>query len=192
MNNPLLEPIHGVSLFDYAVVCAKIAAGINQTDILKTLGIETAIYEEASALWVARMQEDSTWVVTMEFGKYFGEVDNHPKLKDLKVVLSKEGSENLEKLKTDRYFYEELCGARIAAYNYGLDGAQWILDKYGINLGDFQLVAVIWSNEHQKDIESENYENIRHFTDYQLNKQNKYAEMFAKEQGGNIADDIEF
>lgn len=192
MNNPLLEPIHGVSLFDYAAVSAKIAAGIAQTDVLKTLGIESAIYEEASALWVARMQEDSTWAVTMEFGKYFGEVENHPKLKDLKVAVSKEGNENLEKLKTDRYFYEELCGARVAAYNYGLDGAQWILDNYDINLGDFQTIAVKWSTDNQKDVDSQNYENVKHFTNYQLEKQNEYAERFAKEQGGNIADDIEF
>lgn len=192
MNNPLLEPIHGVSLFDYAAVSAKIAAGIAQTDVLKTLGIESAIYEEASALWVARMQEDSTWEVTMEFGKYFGEVDNHPKLKDLKVAISQEGNENLEKLKIDRYFYEELCGARTAAYNYGLDGAQWIQDNYDINLGDFQTIAVKWSADNQKDVDSQNYENIKHFTNYQLEKQNEYAEKFAKEQGGNIADDIEF
>lgn len=192
MSNTLLEPIHGVSLFDYAVVSAKIGAGVPRTDILQALGIEVAIYEEASALWVARMQEDSTWEVTMEFGKYFGEVDNHPKLKDLKVAVSEEGNENLKKLKSDRYFYEELCGARQAAYDYGFDSAQWILDNYDINLGDFQSVAMQWSNDNQKYLADGNHEMILHFTNYQVEKQNEYAEKFAAEQGGNVADDIDF
>ena len=70
------------------------------------------------------------------FGKCFGKVESHPKLGHLQPNVSQEGIENLEKLKTDRYFYEELCGARIAAYQYGLDGAQWIQDNFGINLGE--------------------------------------------------------
>lgn len=192
MNNPLLEPIHGVSLFDYAVVCAKLGAGIPQTDILRILGVEAAVYEEASVLWVARMQEDSTWQVTTEFGKYFGEVDNHPKLKNLKANTSTEGNENLEKLKSDRYFYEELCGARIAAFNYGLDGSQWIQDNYGINLGDFQTVASQWGNVQKEEMDNENYENIQHFSNYQQEKVTQYSEKFAHEQGGNVADDIDF
>ena len=61
MSNPLLEPIHGVSLYDYAAVSAKIASGIDPKAIYKALGIESAVYEEASALWVTRMQEDSTF-----------------------------------------------------------------------------------------------------------------------------------
>lgn len=192
MNNPLLEPIHGVSLFDYAVVSAKLGAGIPQTDILRILGVEAAVYEEASALWVARMQEDSTWQVTTEFGKYFGEVDNHPKLKNLKAATSDEGNENLEKLKSDRYFYEELCAARIAAFNYGLDGSQWIQDNYGINLGDFQTVASQWGNVQKEEMDNENYENIQYFSNYQQEKVVQYSEKFANEQGGNVADDIDF
>lgn len=192
MNNPLLEPIHGVSLFDYAVVSAKLGAGIPQADILRILGVEAAVYEEASALWVGRMQEDSTWEVTMEFGKYFGEVDNHPKLKDLKAATSDEGNENLEKLKTDRYFYEELCGARIAAFNYGLDGSQWIQENYGINLGEFQTVASQWGNVQKEEMDNENYESIKLFTNYQQEKVVQYSEKFANEQGGNVADDIDF
>jgi hypothetical protein len=192
MSNTLLEPIHGVTLFDYAAVSAKIAAGISQSDVLNTLGIEVAIYEEASALWVARMQEDSTWEVTMEFGKYFGEVDNHPKLKNLKVATSDEGNQNLEKLKTDRYFYEELCGARQAAHEYGIDGAQWVLDNYDINLGDFQSVAMHWANDNQKYMAAGDHESIMHFANYLVEKQEEYAEKFAEEQGGNVADDIDF
>lgn len=192
MSNPLLEPIHGVSLYDYAAISAKMASGIPQEDILKALGIEKAVYEEASAIWVTRMQEDSTFEVVTVFGQHFGDIENHPKLKDLKAETSAEGTANLEKLKTDRHFYEELCGARVAAYEYGMDGAQWILDNYGITLGDFQAVAQHWAAVHHQEAANEDYETIHYWSNYTQAKQAKYAEKFAQEQGGNIGDDVEF
>lgn len=191
MSNPLLEPIHGVSLYDYAAVSAKIASGIDPKAIYKALGIEPAVYEEASALWVTRMQEDSTFEVSILFGQYFSEADKHPKLNGLQAEVSEEGKANLEKLKTDRYFYEELNGARQAAYEYGYDGAQWIQDNFGISLGDFQAVAMKWSEVQAAEMTS-NTDNIHHFIGYQQKKQAEYAAKFASEQGGNVADDVEF
>ena len=188
MSNLLLEPIHGITLQDYAVISAKMAAGIDEAEILKALGIEKAVFEEASALWIARMQEDSTFEVTTLFGQYFAEPDKHPKLGNLKAEVSAEGMANLEKMKTDRYFYEELNGARQAAYSYGYDGAQWIQDNFGINLGDFQSVAMLW----MPLTADEEYDTIRHYLDYREQKEKEYTEKFAFEQGGNIADDVEF
>ncbi len=85
MSNPLLEPIHGVSLQDYGAISAKLAAGMSQSEIAKALGIEEALLEEASALWVTRMQEDESFEVTTKFGEYFGQADQHPKLSQLTV-----------------------------------------------------------------------------------------------------------
>ncbi|RZJ78636.1 MAG: hypothetical protein EOO47_13215 [Flavobacterium sp.] len=188
MNNPLLEPIHGVTLFDYAAICGKTAAGIPEADLLKAIGIEKSVYEEASALWIARMQEDSTWEVTTKFGEYFASVDTHPKLGNLQGDVSEEGKNNLEKLKNDRYFYEELNGARQAAYEYGIDGAQWVQDNFGINLGDFQSVAMQW----MPITSNEEYETMKVYLDYRQQKQDEYAAKFAADQGGNVADDIDF
>lgn len=192
MSNSLLEPVHGVSLYDYAAAAAKMATGIDQKEICKTLGIELAVFEEASALWVARMQEDSTFEVSILFGQYFSEADKHPKLSGLQAQVSEEGKANLEKMKTDRYFYEELNGARQAAYDYGYDGAQWIQDNFGISLGDFQSVAMKWSEVQNEEVTNNNTDNVHHFIDHQQKKQEEYAAKFASEQGGNVADDVEF
>ncbi|HPZ87563.1 MAG TPA: hypothetical protein PLQ32_05645 [Flavihumibacter sp.] len=192
MSNPLLEPVHGVSLYDYAAITAKLSAGIDIIDLCKAMGIEPAVYEEASAIWVSRMQEDGTFEVTMKFGEYFGEAENHPKLKNLQVARSAEGEANLEKLATDRYFYEELSGARTAAYQYGLDGTQWILDNFGINLGDFQSVAMKWMEVQNAEMAKGNHESTMHFAHYQQQKAEEYGQKFAAAQGGNVADDVEF
>ena len=192
MSNPLLEPIHGISLRDYAAISAKMASGVEESEICRALSIEPPVLQEASTLWIARMREDSTWEVTTLFGQYFGEVDNHPVLSKLQANVSEKGKVNIEKMKTDRYFYEELNGARQAAYAYGYDGAQWILDNFGINLGDFQAVAMHWMKVQNEEMAKGNNDYIMHFIQYQQQMKEEYSKKFAAEQGGNVADDVQF
>lgn len=188
-NNPFLEPVHGISLRDYTAMCLKISAGVDYNEVCRAMGIESVIWEELNTIWPQRMGEDTSFTVTTLFGQYYAENVTVPQLENVKAEVSEEGLANLEKIKTDRYFYEELAGARQAAYEYGIDGAQWILDNYGINLADFQSVAMQWMTEQNQNWNSEE---IVRFSDYQQEKQKEYATKFAAEQGGNIADDVEF
>lgn len=188
-NNPLLEPVHGINLRDYSAICAKLGSGVDENDIYKAFGIDSTIWGEINTVWPARMAEDTTFSIAVLFGQYFGEADQHPKLQGVKSNLSEEGEANLERLKNDMYFYYELSGARQAAYEYGLDGAQWILENFGIGLGDFQSVAMKYMELQNQNFDS-NY--VRECLDYQDEKQAEYAEKFAAEQGGNVADDVEF
>lgn len=187
-ENPLLAPIHGVTLEDYGAACAKLGSGLNEADVMKALGVELPVWQEVNLLWAERMKEDSTFHIAILFGQYFGAADQHPKFSNLKPVVSAEGAGNIEKIKTDKDFYQELEVARQVAYEYGLDGAQWVLDKYGINLGDFQIAASIWNEQIHKDIQA-NYQGYNQSQDaYRA----KYQQLFADAQGGNVADDIEF
>lgn len=188
-NNPLLAPVHGINLRDYSAICAKLGSGVDENDIYKAFGIDATIWGEINTVWPARMAEDTTFSIAVLFGQYFGEADQHPKLQGVKTNLSEEREANLERLKNDVYFYYELSGARQAAYEYGLDGAQWILDNFGIGLGDFQSVAMKYMELQNQNFDS-NY--VRECLDYQDEKQAEYAEKFAAEQGGNVADDVEF
>ncbi|GGH71610.1 hypothetical protein HNQ91_003262 [Filimonas zeae] len=187
-NNPLLEPIHGISLYDYSAANARLANNVPVEDVCKALGIEQPVWEEVNDLWVKRMQEDGEFVVATQMGNYFAQADQHPKLGSLKAAAAAADQGNLQQLAADRYFYEELNGAREAAYEAGLDGAQWILENYGISLGDFQQVAMQWSQVMQQ----EGYETMNQYLQYRQEKKDEYAARFAEEQGGNVADDIEF
>ncbi|MBZ4192641.1 hypothetical protein K7B07_27280 [Niabella sp. 3A5MI-3] len=192
-GNALYDPIHGVSLYDYAALAHAMAKGIPEETVLRTFGIEKPVWDEVNLLWPERMKQDPTYGIMTKYGEYFAAADQHPKLSKLKPeaapAVAGSSGDNLEKLKTDRYFYEELCGARTAAYEYGLDGAQWILENYGINLSDFQAVAMDWMTAQNQTF---NMTDVQHYMDYQLQKQKEYSEKFAAEQGGNIADDVEF
>lgn len=188
-DNPYLEPIQGITLRDYSAANAKIAAGVPVEDIVKALGVEKPVWDEASTLWVTRMQEDSTFTVINLMSQYFAEAGQHPKLGSLQGQVSGAGADNLQRMRDDVYFYHELAGARQAAYEYGLDGAQWIQDNYGINLSDFQSVAMQWMEDSNKNWNSER---IMELNDYETSQKEIYAEKFAAEQGGNAADDINF
>ena len=178
----MLQPIHGVSLQDYAAAASKMANGMSADEVCKRLGIDMPIWDEANQLWVKRMQQDQTMAVMSLYGQYYGSADTHPKFNDSVKESNQEG-DYLSKIQNDEAFYYELCGARQAAYEAGLDGAQWIQDNYGISLGDFQSVAMKWMA---------NMGNIEKMLRYQEQKQREYAEKFSKEMGGGVADDIEF
>jgi hypothetical protein len=187
-ENPLLAPIHGITLEDYSAACAKLGSGLSEADIAKALGVELPVWQEANLLWPERMKQDSTYHIVTLFGQYFGAADQHPKFSSLKPVASAGGSDNIEKIKTDKDFYQELEVARQVAYEYGFDGAQWILDKYGISIGDFQIAASLWSDQILKDAQADSGGYNQSQDAYRA----KYQQLFADAQGGNLADDIEF
>jgi hypothetical protein len=188
MAEDYLEPIHGISLKDYAAMAKKMVAGVDEARIFKAMGIDRAIWDELNTLWPQRMAEDPSFQVSILYSQYFADESPHPKLDNIKADISPEGAANLERIKSDRYFYEELAGARGAAYEYGLDGAQWILENYGINLADFQAVAMKYGEENKIIGDEKMLEYLR----YQDAKKAEYAEKFAAERGGNVADDVEF
>ncbi|MDR2790484.1 MAG: hypothetical protein LBB59_05870 [Campylobacteraceae bacterium] len=186
----ILEPIHGISFEDYAQMAMKLTSGASEEQICKAMGIDSAVWDEVNTLWTQRMKEDATFKLVTLYGQYWSAGVTNPKLANLEANVSPEGKANLERIKTDRYFYEELCGARNAAYAYGLDGAQWILENFGITLGDFQSVAMQYMSKRANG--EEDIVETKEFLEYQQEKQKEYEAKFAAQRGGDIAGDIEF
>ncbi|MBO9728715.1 MAG: hypothetical protein J7623_08765 [Chitinophaga sp.] len=187
-ENPLLAPIHGISLEDYSAACAKMGSGLSEEQVASALGVELPVWQEVNLLWPERMKQDETYHIITLFGQYFGQADQHPKFSNLQPTLSAEGADNTARIKTDKAFYAELEVARQVAYDYGQDGAQWILDNYGIPLGDFQVAASNWNEQIHRDIEAD----FEGYNAQQAAYRAKYEKFFAAAQGGNVADDIEF
>jgi hypothetical protein len=187
-ENPLLAPIHGITLEDYSAACAKIGSGLSEQDIATALGVELPVWQEANLLWPERMKQDETFHIVTLFGQYFGQADQHPKFNGLKPNTSAAGTDNTTRIKEDKDFYQELEVARQVAYDYGIDGAQWIADKYGIQLGDFQVAASIWNASLHQELASD----FEGYTERQDAYRTQYQALFAAAQGGNVADDIEF
>lgn len=186
-NNPLLQPIHGITLQDFAAIAYYLGTGMDMDTMLKALGAEKALWDEANVLWTKRMQEDTTFAVVNLYGKYFQEAEKHPKLSAAKPEVSEKGAETLQRMKEDRHFFIDVQAELNAAYEYGIDGAQQMLDKYGIHVGDMATISAYYT-----EVDGSNYEQTNHFAILLDKKMKEYADKYAQEQGGNIADDIEF
>lgn len=190
-SNPLLTPIHGISLNDYAAIAMNLT-NFQEEDLFTAFGIDLAIWQEINTLWPKRMQEDTTFTVATLYSQSFMEAGNHPVIDTLrkeKGSTSEEKNENILQLRTDKYFYIELEAARTAAYQYGIDGAQWIEDNFGISLMDFQAAAMEWMTQQNHNFDSNLIMEDHRFRE---EKENEYKTKFAAEQGGDLADDIAF
>lgn len=186
-NNPLLQPIHGVTLQDFAAIMYYLGTGMDINTMAKALGVDNAAWEEANILWSKRMQEDSTFAVVNLYGQYFKEAEQHPKLSAAKPEQSGLAKETLEKMKADRYFFLDVQAEFNASTDYGIDGAQQMLEKYGIHPADLGSIMIYYA-----DIDKGDPEASAPYDRYLDKKIKEYADKYAKEQGGNIADDIEF
>lgn len=190
-SDPLLEPIHGISLEDYAIIVKNVTL-FDLDVLLSAFGIDVAIWQEVNILWPDRMAEDSTFKLFTLYGEYFSTQSNSEIINRLKAehgVLFETNQENLDRMRTDKYFRMELEAARTVAYEYGIDGAQWIEDNYGISLIDFQSVVGMCATERNLNFDSRQ---IMEDNAFEEQKVDEYRAKFAAEQGGNIADDIDF
>ena len=90
-SNPMLQPIHGISLQDYAAAASKMTNGMSAEEVCKRLGIDMPVWDEANQLWVKRMQQDQTMAVMSLYGQYFGSANTHPKFSDSKIHQTRRG-----------------------------------------------------------------------------------------------------
>lgn len=144
LNDPMLQPVRNISFRDYAAMTVKMTAGANPEQVFAAMDTTEAAYTEASKVWIERLQGDASGKMAQLYGKYYAEADKHPKLQQLTSSLSAEGQANLTRLKTDRYYYYEMEGARDAAKAAGLKENDWIMEKYGIPHAEFQAAFAQW------------------------------------------------
>jgi len=191
MENTLLQPIHNITLEDYAAIALKLSSGIELEAILQVLDVTASQYEEASNTWNERMAQDETYELSMLYGQYFTTAVNHPKLSALQLQTSSEAQQNLDKMKADRYYFERMTALRQAAYNHGVDGAAYLLEHYGITLGDFQVITL----HYHPRVEDPNFdfEEMHHFMEYRAAQEKIYDQIFTENLGvPDLGEGIEF
>lgn len=149
-DNPVLQPIQGVTLSDYTQINLKMAEAADLSTVLGAMGIDPVVWAEASQGWVDRMSSDLTYVVSTEFGRLYQLGITDPRLTGVSGAIQTTNPANLERLRSDRTFVQELSGGRTAAYNAGLDGNAWMMDTFGVSPTDFQQAENGWGQEYQQ------------------------------------------
>lgn len=190
-NDPQLQPVHGITIFDYAAGAAKLGAGCTEEQVCRALGVERPMWDEAQTTWNNRMRDDKSFNVVNVYSKYFGKVQEHEKLGNLQPenapatqVESETAKANLQRLENDKYYFFEIQGAIQAAYDNGIDGAQWLIDHLGLTVSQVNSAGTKWMGD---------FNTLAAMVDYQEEKKKAYSKQFARESGTDgVADDINF
>lgn len=191
-NDPNLQPVHGISIADYAAGAAKLGEGCSKEQVCAALGVELPMWDEAETIWNNRMRDDATYNVVNVYSKYFGKASEHGKLAGLVAdnapatdVPEGDAAAHLQRLETDKNYFFEIQGAMEAAYAQGMDGAQWLIDNLGLTVAQVNGAGT----KYMSDMNT-----MAQMMGYQEQKKAEYSERFAKENnaGGGIADDINF
>jgi hypothetical protein len=157
MSKNLTEPIHGVTFETYATINAAMAQGKTQGDLLKEYGIENVAWDKASAGWVERMREDSSFALMTEYGKYFmgagaGQFGATAK-QVVPIVGTHNGAKGDEPMSLEQYV--EIMCAQGAAAAQGKDVIA-VAESYGINAADYATVGLYWSSKMSSDMDVAN------------------------------------
>lgn len=190
-NDPNMQPVHGITIADYAAGAAKIGAGCSKEQVCAALGVERPMWDEAETIWNNRMRDDTTYNVVNVYSGYFGKASAHEKLGSLKpanapatTVPSGEAAAHLERLETDKHYFFEIQAALEAAYANGMDGAQWLIDNLGLTVAQVNGAGTKYMND---------FNTMAEMMDFQEKKKAEYSKRFANEnQTGGIVDDINF
>ena len=68
---PLLKPVEGVSLKQWAGTQSLIAQGLSREKACRKMGVKVEKLDRVSKIWTDRMRNDKTFTITTEFSKYF-------------------------------------------------------------------------------------------------------------------------
>ena len=181
----MLDPVHGITLEDWAAANAKLASGAELDDILRVLGLEKPQWDEINAVWLARMSADTTFSIVTLYGSAFTN-SNIGKFAGADLGSAPD-SPNKALAKESLALYAEIFCAQSTAYQFGMDGSQYVKDQWGLTLGDWAEIGAHWNPVMRDDMQM-----MREYSDLMDTYNAKYQAQFAAAQGGNVGDDIEF
>ncbi|MEM6731587.1 MAG: DUF6620 family protein [Myxococcota bacterium] len=166
----LLDPVHGISLEDWAAGNAKIVAGSTLGEVLAVLGVESPAWDAANAEWQGRMSRDTTFAIAKVYGEAFQDSN-----------IGKFASEQKQSGAPCDFETWVRVGVHMAkGTEQGLD-PQGILQTHGMTVNDWSAAGAYWSVEFQRD--------LAQYYELHGELQAKYEKIYA---AGSVADDIDF
>ena len=67
MGNPLLEPVEGITLDQWAEANAKIASGTATEEAIKSIGADMPKWDRVNAEWLTRMSNDTSFTISQKY-----------------------------------------------------------------------------------------------------------------------------
>ncbi|MBI5536610.1 MAG: hypothetical protein HY898_28070 [Deltaproteobacteria bacterium] len=163
-SSPLMAPVEGVTLEQYAHLCAQAASGISQQDFVSVLaqaGMDKAKFDRVAAGWTDRMKKDPDFVVTNEYSKFFAAAPPPPG-----------AAPRLDPSTVSFEMFCEIMGAQTAWSTQGKDVNAMIKQVFNMTALDWSNVSSFWSPKMMTDMNL-----AMRMSDLMMRAQQKYMAM---------------
>lgn len=140
------EPVHGISLQQWAVAQAQIAQGAEPGPVVEQLGIDDATWQAVSAEWNDRMSRDTTATIATEYGKAFagGGAGQFGAAGEAAAEAMESGGDPAGDPPISIEQWVEIEVAQSVGYEQGRDAAE-ILAGFGMTPADWGMASAWWS-----------------------------------------------
>ncbi len=176
MGNPLLDPVEGVTIEQWAGVNAKIVAGTPTDEAIKEIGIDAPKWDRVNNEWLTRMRNDTSFTISRIYSAAFNAAPAAP------AAAATGGAAPVS---PESYPFEKWIEAMVAQDVLGKQGrdAQDVLKDFGLTVSDYSKVSAYWNGKMMTD-----------YT-YAMKMQtlmNEYKAKYESMGAGNAHKDLDF
>lgn len=172
MSNPLLDPVEGVTLDQWAAVNAQLASGVSTEEAIKGIGVDMPKWDRVNNEWLTRMRNDTSFVISQKYAAAFNT-----------TATGNLGSGS--QVNADSFPFEKYIEAMVAQDVLGKQGrdAQDVLKDFGLTVADYSNISSYWSGKMMTD-----FSLAMKMSQLDAEYRKKYESMAP----GNAHSDIEF
>lgn len=140
MGNPILDPVEGITLDQWASTNAKLASGVATEEAIKGIGVDMPKWDRVNAEWLTRMSNDTTFTISQKYAAAFNQ----------------NASGNLgsgSQVTGDSFPFEKYVEVMVAQDVLGKQGrdAQDVLKDFGLTVADYSNISSYWSGKMMTD-----------------------------------------
>ena len=140
MSNPVLDPVEGITVEQWAGVNAKLASGVPTEEAIKSIGADMPKWDRVNNEWLTRMRNDTTFTIANKYSAAF----------------NTSASGNLgsgSQISAESFPFEKYIEAMVAQDVLGKQGrdAQDVLKDFGLTVADYSNISSYWSGKMMAD-----------------------------------------
>src|SRR5437867_9662288 len=140
MGNPILDPVEGITLEQWAGVNAKLASNVSTEEAIKSIGADAPKWDRVNNEWLTRMKNDTTFTISQKYAAAFNTT----------ATGNLGGGAGVS---ADSFPFEKYIECMVAQDVLGKQGrdAQDVLKDFGLTVADYSNISSYWSGKMMSD-----------------------------------------
>ena len=147
MSNPILDPVEGITLEQWADVNAKVASGATTDEAIKAIAVDMPKWDRVNNEWLTRMKNDTTFTISQKYAAAFNTSASGNLGSGAQVSKTGTGPSG------ESFPFETYVECMVAQDVLGKQGrdAQDVLKDFGLTVADYSNISSYWSGKMMSD-----------------------------------------